>query len=291
MKARLVILLAASVTTLFAAQQATFRSAVDVVVVDVSVRDRSKVVNGLGPADFVVLDNGVRQTVSDVSFGAVPIDVTVALDVSGSIGARELSMLRRAIGQLMKDLSHDDRVRLLLFNERVSRAVDFTANPVELDTALSRASGRGATSVIDALSVALVSADQPDRRQLVMFFTDGADTTSVTSAPVMLDLARHSNAAVSAVMPAPGALVPRGRAEYVKVFEQLAVVSGGVVVKQDPGKDLTATFQRALDEFRMSYVLRYSPSGVKVKGDHVLEVAVGGRPGLTVRARRGYAVN
>ena len=40
--------------------QAQFRSATDLVSVDVTVRTGDKPVPGLGAADFVLLDNGIR---------------------------------------------------------------------------------------------------------------------------------------------------------------------------------------------------------------------------------------
>ena len=65
---------------------AVFRAGTSAVMVDVSVKTRSgRVVTGLTATDFVIQDNGVRQDVSAVSYGKVPIDVTVGLDVSTSV--------------------------------------------------------------------------------------------------------------------------------------------------------------------------------------------------------------
>ena len=63
--------------------------------------------------------------------------------------------------------------------------------------------------------------------------------------------------------------------------------TGGVVTIQEPRQDLTATFRKALDEFRSSYVLRFSPT-VTAPGFHTLEVSVPSRPKAALRARRGY---
>jgi len=58
-----------------------------------------------------------------------------------------------------------------------------------------------------------------------------------------------------------------------------------------PGGDLTRTFRGALEEFRTTYALGFVPKGVERKGFHTLQVTVPKRNGLTVRARRGYAVD
>ena len=70
-----------------------------------------------------------------------------------------------------------------------------------------------------------------------------------------------------------------------ELLEKLSDETGGSVLAA--GGNLTSAFQRALDEFRSSYVLHYTPAGVDRTGFHTLEVRVTrGRP--EVRARRGY---
>jgi VWFA-related protein len=290
------------------AQQVTFKTGVDIVTVDVSARDGSKVVTGLTAADFNVLDNGVEQEIGDVTFGKLPIDITVALDVSYSVTGAQLGRLRNAIGQMMHDLGKDDRLRLMMFNERVRRVVDFTSDIKSVEDAILRASAGGATAVFDTLSVALVSSAHPDRRQLIVLFTDGSDSMSFTDPRVLMDVARHSNVTVSAVLPGSGSPIvqmntvggrstgaptirlnqPPVASEHMRVYRQLAAETGGVIVPLAARTDVTATFAKALDEFRSSYVLHFSPKGVDGKGFHELTVTVPGRPKLAIRARKGY---
>jgi hypothetical protein len=53
-------------------------------------------------------------------------------------------------------------------------------------------------------------------------------------------------------------------------------------------RDAVGAFKIILDEFRTSYVLRYTPQGVPRDGWHELDVRVT-KPGtMTVRARKGY---
>jgi hypothetical protein len=51
-----------------------FRSSAEGIGVHVSVRDRNRPVGGLTAADFDVLDNGVRQTITAAAIESVPID-------------------------------------------------------------------------------------------------------------------------------------------------------------------------------------------------------------------------
>jgi len=276
------------------AQQARFTSGIDVVTVDVSARDGGKVVTGLTAADFAVLDNGVKQEIADVTYGKLPIDITVALDVSYSVTGAQLQRLRIAIGQLMRNLGKDDRLRLMLFNERVRRVADFTSDVKSVEDAILGATAGGATAVFDTLSVAIVSADHPDRRQLIVLFTDGSDSMSFTDPKTLIDVAHHSNVTVSAVLPIATASsmvrvnLPPSANEQLKVYRQLAADTGGVIVPLAVRTDITSTFAKALDEFRSSYVLHFSPRGVDGKGFHDLTVMVPASPKLTIRARKGY---
>jgi tetratricopeptide (TPR) repeat protein len=53
---------------------------------------------------------------------------------------------------------------------------------------------------------------------------------------------------------------------------------------------IAEAFTEIFDDFRGGYVLRYAPQGVKREGWHDITVRLPARPDLTVRARRGYAV-
>ncbi len=271
-----------------AQDQATFRASTDAVRMDVSVRDGARVVTGLTARDFLITDNGVAQDVADVSYGKLPIDVTIVLDVSLSVTGALLDNLRRAILQLLHDLGPDDRLKLTTFNMRVTRVLDFTTDATAVERAILAVKAGGGTSVWDAVAVSLVSAAPPDRRQLVVLFSDAVDTTSALRPRVLADIAQRTNTTLTSVVPAPIAqLALRGDARArLNTLETLGKETGGSVIPV--GADLTATFRRALDEFRSSYVLHFIPHGVERSGFHELDVKVNGHEKATVRARRGY---
>jgi VWFA-related protein len=269
--------------------QATFRGGVDVVTVDALVRDRGRVITGLTAGDFELLDNGVPQQVMDVSFGKLPIDLTVALDLSLSVTGSLLDRLRTAIVQLMGDLGKADRLRLLFFNSRVSRAVDFTTDVAAVERAIRDARAGGSTTLFDAMSVALTSASPPDRRQLVMFFTDGTDSSSATTPEALTIVAQRSRATLSVVIAMPTAAGTFASAAPARAtpLDPIARETGGAIVWSIGDADLSRTFRRLLEEFRTTYVLHFTPRGVERAGYHTLQVKVK-RSGAMVNARRGY---
>jgi hypothetical protein len=66
----------------------------------------------------------------------------------------------------------------------------------------------------------------------------------------------------------------------------LTTLTGGRVIAED--KDVTAAFLNALEDFRKSYVVAYTATGVKHGGWHELKVTVPKFPGYAVRAKQGY---
>jgi VWFA-related protein len=288
-------------------QPTRFRSSAAAVMVDVTVRDRNRRnVTGLKAEDFTVLDNGVPQKVSDVSYGKLPIDVTVALDVSRSVTGAVLKQLQQAVLDLMDDLSKQDRLKLLLFNMKIVRTIDYTMDEKAVERAIREVRAGGGTALLDAIGVSLVSKSDSDRRQLVMFFTDGSDSSSTTAADTLIEVARRTRATVSFVM--PGGIVsspffstplPGTPANTTIISRQttlpplygllstVAAETGGVVLPIGQGGNVASSFRTVLNDFRSTYVLYYTPTGVERTGYHTIDVKVD-KDGAKVQARRGY---
>ena len=273
-----------------------FRTGADVVTVDASVQRERRPVTGLTAADFELLDNGVRQDVTDVTYEKLPIDVTFVLDVSASVTGAALDELRRALRQVRTDLTAADRLRLLAFNMRVRRLVDFTQPSADVDLALGALRPGGSSAVFDALAVALASADAPGRRRLIVLFSDGQDSSSISDADALLDVAKRSTPTIATILASPllerPASVLRSNASLASatiegLSDRLATETGGMVTSVKTGENLTSKFRRMVQDFRSSYVLFFTPNGVERVGPHTLEVRVK-RPGVEVRARRGY---
>ena len=273
-----------------------FRATADVVSVDASVQRDRRPVTGLKATDFEVLDNGVPQEISEVAYERLPIDVTLLLDVSASVTGEALDQLRRALRQVRSDLGAGDRLRLLTFNMRIHRLVDFAQPGSGIDGAIASLRAGGSSAVFDALAVALVSAAPPGRRRLIVLFSDGQDSSSISDAETLLDLARRSTPTVAIILASPSSDRPAslirttsesGSSTVGAVSERIAAETGGIVTVVKPGETLSSKFRRLLQEFRSSYVLYFTPSGVDRAGAHTLDVRVK-RAGVDVRARRGY---
>lgn len=289
--------LAAMVATPMA-QQAVFRASVDVVLVDVSVTRGREPVAGLTARDFVLRDNGVVQQLDDVSMGTVPLDVTLVLDLGGST-AGDLDAFKASIERMRRRLRPDDRIRLVAVAGGFWPAAPLqaAAAPLPLDglTAGGMVTARHMTPLFDGLFYALAWPVPPDRRHLVVAFSDGFDTWSALTADQLRAIAGRADALLHVVVSAPpsvsGALTRqaleqqnRWRLSQGAVFDAVRRTGGGV----HRLRDRAAAFAAILDGFRRCYVLRYSPRGVAPDGWHAIEVGVVRRGSFTIRARRGY---
>jgi VWFA-related protein len=272
-----------------------FRGRADMVTVDVSVRQRGRPVTGLTAADFEIFDNGAPQPVAGLVYETLPIDVTVALDVSESVSGPVLNQMRQSVRDLVQDLTPSDRLRLLTFNAQIKRLMDFGAPRTAIDSAFDSIRAFGGTAVFDTIAVALATPAAPDRRQLVVVFSDGDDQSSVTRPVTLLDVVHHTTPTLGLVFPSfrlrtggtspPSSPAADARAQ---MYAGLAKEAGGFVETVNAGQSLGTTFRRMLQDFRQSYVLYFSPDGADRSAFHTLDVRVR-RNGVDVRARRGYA--
>lgn len=261
------------------AQAPTFSAKVEAVRVDALVVEGGRPVPGLGPRDFEILDDGVSQTVDMVSFERIPLNVILALDVSGSVSGERLVNLRAASLDLLAGLAQDDQSALVTFSQVVRLQAPLARDTGKMRAALERLVPRGATALRDAAYSSLVLADSDAGRGLVILFTDGIDTGSHLSRGDVLDTARRSDAVVYAVS------AGRGR----KVFlEDLTRQTGGRLIELESAKDLARAFVDILNEFRQRYLLSYSPRGVSRDGWHELTVRLKAGRRATVLARPGY---
>jgi len=293
----LAAVLSAAGVPLAQAQLPVFRSTTDTVTMNVSVKRGNSVVPNLTAADFHVTDNGVAQTVEAVLIETVPIDVTLFLDTSGST-AGKLDEMQRDVQAIVQLLRAGDRFRLLTIGDSVSPSVPW----VEAGTKVSSsfAAVGGISLIHDALMFGFLHRPEPGRRHLVVGMTDRQDCGSVIPAAMLLELAGRSDAVLHLVDYSGGggeadyrvrSCTPRARGDGASLIEQAAARTGGELHTQSRwfrASSIARAFKTIFDDFRQSYVLRFSPSGVPARGWHTLAVQVPKVKNPTIHARQGY---
>jgi VWFA-related protein len=276
-------------------QAPTFTSRISSVSVDVSVRVGAKPVANLTAADFRLRDNGVEQAIEALSIEAVPIDVTVFHDTSPSL-AGKLDQLKDDIQRIARLLRPSDRFRLLSFSLGIDVS-RWTAAGEPLDLSAVRV-GR-ISAVDDALVLAMMVKPEPDRRHLIVALTDAVDAGSAVGSVAVRDIASRAEAVLHLVhmKQASGARYTAGQwlpimgdAGGDGTLGEAAIRTGGAVHDASSTRDVVGAFRLAFDDFRQSYVLRYTARGAPAAGWHDITVEVPSVAGAIVRARRGYFV-
>jgi VWFA-related protein len=274
-------------------QQPVFRAEVASVFVNASVTQGNNPVAGLSADDFVISDNGVRQKIDTISFEAIPIDLTLFHDTSLSQTGR-IEGLKDDVRRIAAFLRPVDRVRLITLDFQIKDVFGWQPAGGTLDLSGVRAGSNSA--VYDGVFAAIMHRPDPDRRHLIVALTDGIDAGSTIGSQAVLDAARHSEGVLHLVLLAhrggksvAGYWLPtRHDEDGQERLKQAAEATGGRVQTQILSVNVVGYFRQAFDDFRQSYVLRYTPTGVPRDGWHEITVEVPGHPRATIRARKGY---
>lgn len=263
------------------AQQAVFRASADVVAVDVAVTENKRPVATLTAADFTIRDNGVPQTLAGFSYGSLPIDVHLFVDVSGSITPDQLARYDAAARELQQALVGDDRCEVSTFARRITQIASLQPPPI---TVTFRRPELDGTSFYDAALLAMTALATAGRRNLTLLLTDGVDSHSFFDESALGDAARRSDSTVFALVAVDGKIP----LQLQQRLQRVTSPTGGQLMTIARGADIGASLVRAIGEFRRSYVLTYVPAGVPREGWHTLTVTTSKGKSQQVRARQGY---
>jgi VWFA-related protein len=275
------------------AQTPVFRANVNLVRLQVLVTEDRRPVSGLTAADFEVRDSGARQDIEAVFAEPRPLDVMLVMDRSESLDGEPLVHLKGAAHETVNAARFDDRVGLIGFSQRVALEADLARDRDPLHRAIDGLRAEGLTSLIDALYGGLSVGFLPDRRSLILLFSDGLDNRSWTSAREVTARAQQSETIVDTVAYQPE-WAPRGQPSQnsrpdLPFLRSLATDTGGEVVVVERPDQFSGAFAGLLERARSRYLITYYPTGGDRPGWHDVKVTVRSGKG-TVTARRGYLV-
>jgi VWFA-related protein len=280
-----------------ATAQTTFRSSVDLVSIQASVRDRrGRPMKGLTTADFDVRDNGESRPILSLrSDHGSPVSLAILVDMSGSmrVGSK-MAMARHAFDTIVSQLrGGEDEVALFTFDSALHERQPFTTDFARLRSALDDLRPFGATSLYDATAAtARRLADRPASHKAIMILTDGVDTSSSLTPAEVSGLASSIDVPVYVVATVPAVdqaslreAASRSRASDGADLRDLAEWTGGqLVFAEGPGDNVTLA-SNLLDELRQRYVLAIESAGTREW--RRLEIRVR-KSSAIVKARSGY---
>lgn len=255
----------------------------DAVLVPVIVTDHGRFVGGLKQQDFEVFEDERPQRVATITSEDSPLDLIVAVDISGSM-EDALDEVKVAVKQLLAKLRPGDAVTLLGFNDTTFVVAEREKNQQTREAAVDLLSAWGGTALYDATFRALDLVTRQTGRKGVVIFSDGDDRNSLMTREAAMARVQSSDAMLYTIGFGAGATVPKLRGS----LEHYARATGGRPFFPRQLKELDGVFDEIIADLAHQYVLSYAPSNLK-RDDSWRNIKVRVRNGqYDVRARRGY---
>ena len=159
-----------------------FAEKVNVEVVQVTVTvtdDGGRFVPDIPRHAFRVFEDGQPQTITYFSSEDVPLELIVAIDISGSM-TTAMPKLRKAVKEFLGAVPAEDEVTLLGFNDSVFLLARKATDPAVRVRAVDRLAPWGATALYDAIIRGVDLLGRQTGRKALVVFTDGEDRRAAT---------------------------------------------------------------------------------------------------------------
>ena len=277
-------------------QRPAFRAGVDMVSLNVTVVDSgSHYVTDLDQGEFQVFEDGVKQEVSFFNKRQQPIALSLLLDSSASMEDK-LDTLQKAATEFVRTLKPTDIAQVVDFDSRVEIRQPFTTNKQELEAAILDTAAGGSTSLNNAVYISLkelrkIKAQSEDdvRRQALIVFSDGEDTSSLVSFDEVMELAKRSETAIYTIaLRSNEPSQSKGFREAEFVMRQLAQETGGRSFFPARIEELSGVYAKIAEELSSQYTIGYTSKNPLRNGAWRRVVVQVTRPNATSRTKKGY---
>jgi Ca-activated chloride channel homolog len=279
-----------------AGNQTVFRGGIDLVTFGVTVTDRKgALVTDLSRDDFAIVEDGRPQSLQH--FAPAMGDGThdeesladlhpgLLLDTSGSMD-QDLRLARTAAIRFLNLLPRSEDITLVDFDTEVRVARYGQRDFARLVERIRSRKPDGFTALYDALGVYLDGADSQTGRKILVVCTDGGDTRSALGFGDLITLLKASDVTVYAVgfLEHQGAEAHRNRMRLQQIVEP----TGGLAFFPCRLEDLDDAYARIVADVQGQYLLGYESTSRATDGAWRKVAVTLKRPGLTLRARKGY---
>ena len=115
-----------------------------------------------------------------------PVNLVMVLDVSGSMAGAKITGMRSAAAQFVEQMANDDQLTLISFSTGINTLVSgqrLESVRTSAASAIRALQASGNTALYDAVAAgqdAIKKTNSPRRTNIIVFLTDGNDTSSKT---------------------------------------------------------------------------------------------------------------
>jgi Ca-activated chloride channel homolog len=278
------------------APRPSFRAGVDIVSLNVTVMDpANRYVTDLDQADFLVFEDGVKQEVTFFNKRQQPVALSLLLDSSASMEDKLLT-LQKAATEFIRTLKPNDVAQVIDFDSRVEIRQPFTSSRSDLESAILDTAAGGSTSLHNAIYISLkelrkmrAQTEDEVRRQALVVFSDGEDTSSLVSFEEVLELSKRSETAIYTIaLRSTEPSQSKGFREAEFVMRQLAQETGGRSFFPSRIEDLSGVYAQIANELSSQYTIGYTSKNNLRNGAWRRIVVQVARPNATPRTKKGY---
>jgi Ca-activated chloride channel homolog len=311
---------------LFAQEARTpvFKSRVDLVVLSFTVTDnKGKYVNGLKPADFRILEDGIKEKLSTFSEGNRPAmeidadgslkalatregtdaDHTVTLDApavgDAFVGTNVFVLFdtsnfmyhgfvyaEDAIVDFVRGLDRSDSVAVYTFSRNMSRAASLTHDRNEAIFGLRKSVAGDDTALYNGLLLTLRDAAKVPGRKVIIVFSNGPDNASMVAPDDVRAVAEDEGIPIYVISTNDVSKDPISS----NVFKRMATQTGGKAYWAKTWQKQVEAFEAIREDLGNSYTVTYYPAPNPNEGFRKIDIQIVSDVGkhYRVRSRPGY---
>jgi Ca-activated chloride channel family protein len=308
---------------LMVAQQPTFRVKVDMVVLSFTVTDsRGHYINGLKPADFRIMEDGIPQKIStfaegsrpplrileggktepiaasagDPEHGGISSDAFVGTNVfilfdTSNYMYRGFVYASDAIADFIRGLDRADSVGVYTFSRNLSRAATLSRDRAAVLQGLRNAVAGDEAALYNSLLLTLRDAAKVPGRKVIIVFSNGPDSASMLAPDDVRAVAEDEGIPIYVISTNDANRDPISTG----VFRRLSTRTGGKSFFAKTWQRQVEAFESIREDLGNSYTATYYPQpnpnegfrkiSVEIVTDTARKYRVSARPGY--RPRQG----
>ena len=269
----------------------------------------------LAKEDFRVQENGQDQTVTYFASTAVPFDLVLVIDLSGSTLDKR-NLIKKSTLRFIEAARPNDRLAIVTFSGTSNLISPLTLDRARLAASVLNMEGGGGSHVWDAVKFALDEVLGPktlERRRAVVLMSDGVDsvllpkglfnkglgsqgliTGSKTTLAALVEQVRQTDALIVPIYldtekdnSYPGSNDSYENAR--RALQLLADESGGSYYRAGKISDLNGVYEQVINDLGKVYSLGYKPTNATRDSTwRQVGVSIINRTDLVARTRPGY---
>jgi Ca-activated chloride channel family protein len=220
-------------------------------------------VTSLRKEDFMLFEDGVKQTITHFAQDDAPVSAGLLLDISSSM-KNKLDKASQAATQFFKFANPEDEFFLIEFNSRAKLKVPFTRDWAGIAGEIGAARTSGMTAMLDAIHLAVATMKHArNSRKALIILSDGGDNFSRRNLRELKSTLLEADVQVYAMGVFDNDYSRKHTPEErngPKLLDQVVLDTGGRDFPIAKLEDLPDIGIRIARELRNQYVLGFAPA-------------------------------